>query len=178
MSVRFIKGPTILLHSGSYFDFVAPEQCTFTIEDIAHALSNLCRFAGHCGNFYSVAQHSVHVSGIVGKEHAYAGLMHDAAEAFTGDIPKPLKMLLPEFLAIEDRVEREVFGRFNVPHPFPEAVKEADMVMLATEQRQLMRNRDDWDYTRGRTPLAMKLPHWYPEEAEMHFLRRYKELHP
>ena len=64
-TVRFIKGPTILLHSGAYFDFATPEQCDFTVDDIAHGLSMVCRFAGQCRTFYSVAQHSYLISTLV-----------------------------------------------------------------------------------------------------------------
>lgn len=171
-TVRTIKGPTILLNSGSYFDILAPETSAFTIYDIAHGLSNVCRFAGQCGRFYSVAQHSVHVSEIVPPADAYPALMHDAPEAFIGDIAKPLKVLLPEYAVIERSVEAAIFARFAVP-PLPPAVKEADVVMLATEQRHLMHNRDDWDYTRGRQPLNMHLPTWTPEQAKAAFLARF-----
>jgi len=175
-TVRRIVGPTILLASGNYFDFLAPEQCEITIEDIAHGLSNICRFAGHSRRFYSVAQHSVIVSRIVPAEDAYAGLMHDAAEAVIGDMAKPLKDICPDFRVIEKRIEADLFPRFGVPMPLPASVKEADTVMLATEQRQLMRNRDDWNYTRGRQPLDIEIPPMNPAEAKAAFLARYDEL--
>jgi hypothetical protein len=175
-TVRRIVGPTILLASGNYFDFLAPDQSEFTIEDIAHGLSHICRFAGHCERFYSVAQHSVHVSELVPPEHAFAGLMHDAAEALVGDVAKPLKDLLPDYRALEKRIEAAVFERFGVPQPMPAAVKEIDVVMLATEQRQLMRNRDDWNYTRGREPAAITIPTMAPAEAKAWFLSRYEAL--
>lgn len=175
-TVRRIVGPTILLHSGAYFDFLAPEQCKFDIEDIAHGLSHICRFAGHCQHFYSVAQHSVYVSEIVPPEHALVGLMHDAAEAFVGDVAKPLKDLLPEYREIEDRVEAALFAKHGLPLPLPPEVKDADVVMLATEQRALMRNRDDWDYCRGRKPLDMAIPPMAPEEAKALFIGRWVEL--
>jgi len=175
-TVRRIIGPTILLHSGSYFDFEAPETSAFTIEDIAHGLSMVCRFAGQCNRFYSVAQHSVHVSYIVSPEDAYQGLMHDAAEAFVGDMAKPLKVMLPEFSVIEKRVEAAVFHRFGIAHPLPATIKEADVTMLVTEQHQIMRNRDDWDYCRGRKPIDFELPSWTAGQAKSRFLKRYHQL--
>lgn len=175
-TVRRIIGPTILLSSGSYFDFEAPETSVFTINDIAHGLAMTCRFAGQCRRFYSVAQHSVHVSENVPHEHAYQALMHDASEAFVGDMAKPLKVMLPEYVAIEKRVERAVFARFNVATPLPPTVKEADIVMLVTEQHQLMRNRDDWQYCRGRQPLDFPIPAWPPDEAKARFLARFDAL--
>lgn len=177
-TVRRIVGPTILLASGNYFDFLAPEQSEFTIEDIAHGLAHVCRFAGQCQTFYSVAQHSVIVSEQVPPEAAFAGLMHDAAEAFVGDMAKPLKDLCPEYRVVEKRVEAAVFARFGVATPLPPSIKEMDTVMLATEQRQLMRNRDDWNYTRGRTPLDIVIRPMGPDEAKAAFLRRFAEVSP
>lgn len=177
-TVRRIVGPTILLASGNYFDFLAPDQCEFTIDDIAHGLSHICRFAGHSCRFYSVAQHSVLVSRHVPPEDAFAGLMHDAAEALIGDVAKPLKDMLPDYRRLEKSIEAAVFARFGVPTPLPPSVKEIDVVMLATEQRQLMRNRDDWNYTRGRQPLDIQIPPMGPEEAKAAFLARYAEVRP
>lgn len=177
-TVRRIVGPTILLASGNYFDFLAPEQSAFTIEDIAHGLSNVCRFSGHCRRFYSVAQHSVIVSRIVPPEDAYAGLMHDAAEAFVGDVAKPLKDLLPDYRKIEKAVEAVVLARFDVPQPMPPSVKEADIVMLATEQRELMENRDAWNHTQGREPLDIDILPLTPAMAKAAFLARFAELAP
>lgn len=175
-TVRRIKGPTILLASGNYFDMLNPEGSAFTIGDVARGLSNVCRFAGQCERFYSVAEHSVYVSMIAPPEHAYAALMHDAAEAFIGDVTKPLKELLPEYRALEKRVEAAVFARFDVPTPMPPSVKEADVVMLATEQLQLMRNRDDWDWTRGREPAAISIAAFAPADAYRFFMWRFREL--
>lgn len=175
-TVRRIVGPTILLQSGSYFDLLAPERSQFTIEDIAHGLSMVCRFAGQCSEFYSVAQHSVHVSEIVPEEHAFAGLMHDAVEAFIGDVSKPLKTLLPEYSAIERRIEAAVLARFGLTLPLPSDIKKADIAMLATEQRSLMRNNDDWEYTHGVQPLPMDIHPWPSKLARTLFMARFHQL--
>lgn len=90
------KGPTLMLASGNRFDLLDPEASEFDIFDIAHGLANVCRYAGQCRSFYSVAEHSILVSEIV-PSFAFEALMHDAAEAFIGDITRPLKALLPEY---------------------------------------------------------------------------------
>lgn len=173
-----MTNPSILLQSGNYFDFLHPERSVFTIQDIAHALSNLCRFTGHCRRFYSVAQHSVHVSRLVSSEFALAGLMHDAAEAFLGDVSMPLKSLLPDYREIESRVEQEIFRRFGLPLVVPEPVKAADMRMLAAERMAFMPNDDtEWDCLRGVDPgLGMLMYVMTPEEARTRFLSEFERL--
>jgi len=91
----------ILTRTGRRFDLLAPKADQVSTLDIAHALSQLCRFNGHTSRHYSVAQHSLLVASIVPAEHQLAALLHDATEAYVGDMTRPLKALLPDFSAIE-----------------------------------------------------------------------------
>ena len=176
--VKNIVGPTILLHGGEYFDFVDPEASAFTILDIAHGLSNICRFTGQCRKFYSVAEHSVMASRLIEPEFAFEALMHDAAEAFVGDVSSPLKGLLRDYRVIEARVNAAICRRFGLPPILSDAVKRVDLAMLKTEQAQLMRNRDNWPMLSGFEAFAIELPCWTPEVAEAMFLQRVEELRP
>jgi hypothetical protein len=175
-TVRKVIGPTILLQSGEYFDFLDPDNSKVTIEDVAHGLSMICRYTGQCNEFYSVAEHSWHASYHVHPDFAFDALMHDAPESVVGDMSKPLKDICPEYRLIEDRIERSFARKFGFNVPLAPEVKEIDIVMLATEQKLIMKNRDDWDYTRGRIPLDIKLYCWPPKTAKEMFLRRYYGL--
>jgi 5'-deoxynucleotidase YfbR-like HD superfamily hydrolase len=165
---------TITLQSGAIFDYQNPWNSGFTIEDIAHGLSNICRYAGQCRAFYSVAEHCLHVSEVA-KGHEYAALLHDAAEAFIGDVPGPLKCQLSDYRQVEGEVERAIFSRFGLPTPLPKEVKNADMRVLASEQAQIMRpGTDSWAQTSGLAYADITVLHLPPADAKQMFLDRFE----
>lgn len=169
--------PDILTASGHYFSFTDPLNSFYTLDDIAHALSHICRFGGHVRRFYSVAQHCVMASYITPASDALAALMHDAPEAFVGDMPSPLKQLLPDYKALEARIEAAVFDCFDISLPLPASVKEADLIMLATEQRDLMPPHDDeWATIKGVTPLPFPILPWDALTAKQSFIDRFNAL--
>ncbi len=146
------RGPALQTYLGFPFFVEEPRPEDVTIEDIAHALSNQCRFNGHCRPFYSVAQHSVHVAHLVeklggGADVQLQALLHDAAEAYIGDMPTPIKRILPEFLMHEERIWQAIAVRLSVPVKLNPLVKMADRVALATERRDLMAptTKVEWD---------------------------------
>src|SRR4051812_3444740 len=118
--------------SGQKVSLKKPEPATLLLEDIAHALSNICRFAGHTARFYSVAEHSVLASRHIGDARfALAALMHDASEAYLGDVSRPLKRMLgPRYSNMEAMFEAELALKFGYDYPYPQAVKDIDSDLL------------------------------------------------
>lgn len=167
----------ILTKSGRKFDYLNPKPEQIHILDIAHGLASESRFAGQTKSFYSVAQHSTHVSWLVSRELAIEGLLHDAAEAYCKDIPSPLKALLPEYKVIEQRVQQAINQRFGLPEVTNASIKEADLIMLATERRDLMpRHHEEWPCLKGVTPMDRRVEAMNPYRSYLVFLQRWMEL--
>lgn len=124
--------------SGRAYELVHPRASMVCIGDIAHALAHLCRFNGHCGPFYSVAEHCIRVANLLDGELALIGLLHDAPEAYLGDVVTPLKALLPGYRMLERASWRAISEAFDLPMQIPAPVRHADAVMLATEKRDLL----------------------------------------
>lgn len=166
----------IQTYTGKAFYPLADQPGEIDIHDIAHALSLLCRFNGHCKVFYSVAQHSVHVSEGVPAEVALWGLLHDAAEAYLSDLPRPVKQQLPQFSKLEDKLLARILADYGLAMPMPPEVKLADEQLLMTEARDLMQAPPmDWEI--GVEPLSdLQINPLLPVEAEQLFLTRYAEL--
>lgn len=134
------RGGWFLTASGRQFWPLDARPEDVCIEDIAHGLSQVCRFGGHCRKFYSVAQHSVVVASFLPPGLRRLGLLHDATEAYIGDMVRPLKLCMPDYQQAEKRLWRvicEAFGLPRDPHPHPE-VKAADNLALMTERRDIM----------------------------------------
>lgn len=144
--------PTI---SGRRFDLLHPTPDMVDLGDIAHALARICRYGGHVADHYSVAQHStlvlyrlIHNTRTeVPRGLALAALLHDAAEAYLGDVIRPLKALLPQYAELEARTEQAIAARFGIgPDLFSHPdVKAADMAAYAIERRDVAYVPDIWD---------------------------------
>lgn len=177
----------ILTRSGRQFSFVNPQPDAVSVEDIAHALSHINRFTGHTKYAYSVAQHSIAVSRYLERTAAsvdlqFAGLMHDAHEAYIGDISTPLKSVLP-IRELEDRIQAAVGAAFELTleQMHARGVKLADLTALAIEAEHLMPpDTVDWDCLAPVTPemkRCMDIPMpMQPHQAARAFLARFEEL--
>ena len=176
-------GPYLQTVSGRWVNPFDPDPEQLDIGDIARALANQCRFGGHCWVFYSVAQHSVIVSELVEQrggdaEDVFAALMHDASEAYLGDMPHPLKHRSPlgaAFKEAEDHLEQAIAERFAIRTDVPE-IKRADRALLATERRAFSDEKWHWPELEGVEPLDLQLTAWSPDDAERAFAERYAEL--
>lgn len=166
----------IVTYTGKAIEPLNPDPALICIEDIAHSLSNVCRFTGHTRFFYSVAQHSVLASRMVPHEHALTALLHDASEAYLSDFARPIKQQ-PEFgdvyRVIEERLMLAIVVRFGIEWPMPPAVKHADEVLLRTEQRDLMPPLLRFP---GDEYLDEKIAPWPPSHAELAFRHRFDRL--
>jgi hypothetical protein len=163
-------GSYILTRSGGSFDYTNPDSSTYTLEDIAHALSHIPRFCGHTRQFYSVAQHSYMVAYLVPESNQRAALLHDASEAFMCDIPSPLKALLPDYKVIEKRVQDSIYRKFSVT-PEPISILHADLQMLATEKMDLMPpDQRPWPILKNISRISAPIVPWTPIYARVAFL--------
>lgn len=169
------KGDWFQTYTGRPFWPLDPRPEDFNIMDIAHGLSNICRFGGHSRVFYSVAQHSVFVSHLAPGMEA---LLHDATEAYLGDMVRPLKGSMPEYQNLEHKVWAAIATAFGLPLVLPKEVKNADNLALVTERRDIMSPCSmRWSECLERiTPHPALIEAWTPARAEVEFLNRYFDL--
>lgn len=164
---------SIQTYTGIWFTPLDPKVQDIDIRDIAHALSNMCRYAGHVRKFLSVAEHCVYASYLVDPEDALEALLHDGTEAYLVDVPRPVKYMLPEYILYENALQRAMDQRFSLK-PHTKQLKYVDTQLLVTESAQLF-------YTgivvEDIPPLAnFKIECWNPGYAEAMFLNRFYEL--
>jgi uncharacterized protein len=142
------------------------ENPTFDIWDIGYALGMNCRYNGHTDGFYSVAEHCVKVSRLMellGTGDPKEGLLHDATEAYLTDIPAPFKQFLPDWKAIDARVDAAMRTHFQL-EPMSLACKSADWILLFIEAEHLIPGKGaDFTDPRHLRSLALSLGQRYPE---------------
>lgn len=169
---------TIETYTGKHFDFLNPSPDQVDIKDIAFSLANQCRFNGHVP-FLSVAEHSVAVAARLPPTLQLAGLLHDAAEAYLSDIPSPIKQYLPDYCAMEERIQKVIYEKFDInltPDEVHE-VKAADTNATQTEAYFLLASKG-----RGWLPVLFQPEErWQPRllpppEAVRMFLHWFHEL--
>lgn len=174
-------------YTGKQFDPMHISTEDICMEDIAHALSLLCRGGGQLLWFYSVGQHSVNCA----KEAAARGwsnrmilacLLHDASEAYISDIIRPVKMYLKNYLEIEDMIMKVILKRFGLNDLTPEENrkwKQIDNEMLDNELRTLLpgeRNRIPAILTS--VPDFSERPYRKVEEEFLSMMRNYFTENP
>jgi hypothetical protein len=174
---EWLRGDWMQTYTGVRFYPMDPRPEELDIRDIAHALSLICRYGGHVDRFYSVAEHCVLMSQYVPEEHALWALLHDASEAYVGDMVRPLKRQLPEYEAAEGRVIAAIVERFGLPSTtMPAEVKDADNRILLTERAILMpATRYPWNIEHL-APLPVNVRGLLPSEAEAAYLDRFEAL--
>lgn len=177
---------------GKMFDVFDPDPNQIDIFDIAHHLSLITRFSGACKWHYSIAQHSIMCADRAKDYHyprpsehklALALLMHDAAEAYVGDIVRPIKRTLTDFSVIENGVMAAINERFDLPRiaesrGYKKAVHEVDTRMLVTEKLQLMSPKVRWAIEDIFEPYELELDQWQPRIAELLFLSYFARFRP
>lgn len=187
--MRRIEGSVIQMgHTGRYVNPLDLKVDDIDIGDIAHHLANQCRFSGATYAPYSVAQHAVLVTRFLrdageSLDTQFVGLMHDASEAYLQDVARPLKedpYFGKAYRGAENRAEKVVAEAFGYELPFPEIIKVADMILLATERRDLMPYPDEseWAVLDGVVPMEDGIQPWTFRRAKSNFLDEFARTAP
>jgi hypothetical protein len=175
------RGDYINTYTGNKFYPFDPRPEEVIIEDIAHALSMLCRCNGHARFYYSVAQHSLNVAKLLkhlgyNKTIQLYGLLHDGSEAFLSDVITPVKKQLPEYKAIEEKVQNTIWTAFSLPIPSAEEykiIKHADSMLFYWESKILL---EGYDAKYVQMPGYIKIKEDKREKVKREFLTMLEEL--
>jgi len=169
-------GSWMQTYSGGQFWPLDPRPDEVTATDIAHALSMQCRYNGMSRRFLSVAEHCVLMSLAVSPANALPALLHDATEAYVGDMIRPLKAHMPDYVAVEHQVAWAIGERFGISPVLPGEVAEADTRILLDERAAVMADSPlPWGMEHL-APLGVEIRCWSPQEAEHAYLARLAEL--
>ena len=164
------KGDWMQTYTGAQFWPLDPRADEVRFEDIAAALSKLCRYGGQTIRFYSVAEHCVHVASKAPDWLKRDALLHDASEAYLCDIIRPIKSHLANYLEIEARLEGVIAERFGLFWPMNPEIKRLDTAILADERDQVMAPPPaPWPQIPGIDPLGVTLRFWTPAQAQYEF---------
>ncbi len=167
--------------TGTKFWYAKP---VFELGEMAHALSNICRYSGQCRRFFSVAEHSVLVSRIMEDQRLgdpLEGLLHDGVEAYLADIPAPAKAILKDYKALDKALDKTLRAQFKLAPEKSEGCTTADWLALAIEAKELMPSKGKaWAWAEGIQEQAAQLPYllayWTPEAGRDKFLYRYQDI--
>jgi hypothetical protein len=162
--------PSVLrTYTGRYFNPLEPDPEQIDIEDIAQGLSNICRYSGQC-EFYSVAQHSVYVAWLLPSQKRLKGLLHDAPEAYLGDVVAPLKVLeqYDFYRTIENDLMYEIYTKYGVDASHDPEIKECDLAVASSERHA---------FGRGDTDPTFDIIPWTPKEAKAIFLEDFRTFY-
>lgn len=172
--------PTCLIQtwSGKLIDLMSIQPGDIRMADVAHSLSVIPRWNGHTRRFYSVAQHSVHVSNLCCVEDRLWGLLHDAAEAYVCDLPRPIKQLygMTGYCSLEKQVLRAIAVEVGLPPVMPDSIHAADCVALATEYRDLFTVHHDLGLVMP-DPCMIRIEPLCSDEAKALFISTFEDLH-
>ena len=173
--------PYIETYSGLRVYFNDINKDIISIADIAHSLSQICRFTGHTKEFYSVAQHSVLVADAqTTLAEKRAGLLHDASEAYVNDLPSPLKACvdLGDYKKLENSFHYVINQKYKVNNGMTPNIKKADLEALFTEKRDVLNKASDWGWGEDIETFKDKIIPLPPKEAKALFIQRFIELFP
>jgi hypothetical protein len=170
-----------ITYSGGKMDMnFMPEQ--IRIRDIAQGLSLSCRWGGQGNNFYSVAQHSVLLYDVMCTDYADQpmwglwALLHDAAEAYIGDVPRPFKQYMPDFMQIEAMILQGVAEKFDMAPEIPFEVKRADHNIVRDEALVLFSHIENlsWLDDGGYLGVGVVVDPWSWQDARTAWLNAIK----
>lgn len=171
---------------GNEIDLLNPKPEAIDIRDIAHSLGMQCRYNGHTSQFYSVAEHSLIVMELVasaggGKHDQLCALMHDAHEAYLGDMIQPLKSMdiIEGFVTdLEKEFDRAIAIKFRLMPDITteKLIRKADMDAAATEMRELTTYEHDVYLSVGQPQNIEFKKTIFPGAARDEFLRAFRSL--